>query len=287
MNHLQDQAMLVNLTVSQWTASKKDPGVSKAVQQQHGASEKKAGWFNKRLIDPAALEEIGRIEGRIRSFHYTNTMPWGDNGDRLLPSKLYMDYVDGLRKLRGTFDTAVSEFVARYPQLVQDARAMLGTMYNPGDYPDPHRIAHRFGVTSSFLPIPDAEDFRAEVGEQAVEEIKASIMAGVVERQARALDECWTRLYEVVLRIYERMSDPEVVFRASLFENARDLVELLPKMNITDDANLEAAIGMVRTLAAVNPDRVRASTALRSTTADAAQVILRTIEGWVPNTKTQ
>ena len=36
------------------------------------------------------------------------------------------------------------------------------------------------------------------------------------------------------------MADPKKVFRDSLVENARELCELLPKLNMTDDPNLEA-----------------------------------------------
>src|SRR3972149_4491292 len=113
---IQDKAMLVNLSISSWTASKKDNKAGTAVKQQAAAAAQ-AGWFIKRLVDPTSLAPLNKIEGRTRDFHYKFTLPWGDNGDRILPATAYMDYVDGLRVLRNEFDNAVTEFVRSYPPL--------------------------------------------------------------------------------------------------------------------------------------------------------------------------
>jgi len=281
---LQEKAMLVNLSVSQWTASKKDNSVSKAIQAQHGASEKKAGWFNKRLIDPTALEPMSKLEGAIRSYHYGLTLPWGDNGDRILPARVYMEYVDGMRDLRARFEAAVEDFVRFYPQLVQDARVMLGTMYEPGDYPDVGQIAHRFGVNLGFAPVPSAADFRVDIGDEAVEEIKKSITAGVAARQASAVKECWERLHEVISRLVDRLGDPDAVFRDSLIENGRVLCDLLPKLNITDDPNLEIVRKLTLGLL-IDPGDIRKSKKLRKQVADDAAFVLEQMKPWHSPTK--
>lgn len=280
---IQEKAMLVNLMVSQWTASKKDKVVSKAVQQQHGASEKKAGWFNKRLIDPTALEVLGRLEGRIREFHYKLTLPWGDNGDRILPATVYMDYVNGLRKLSSEYEMATSEFVNEYPRLVQEARTMLGTMYDPADYPGTDDIARRFVVKTIFSPIPDAQDFRVDVGDEAVEEIKKNINDSISSRQHIAIKECWSRLYDVVEKIYERLSDPRSIFRDSLIDNARLLCELLPKLNITNDVNLEMIRSELEKIL-VNPEDIRKHKILRAKTSESAKRILEQMKVWTNTT---
>lgn len=277
---LQQKAMLVNLNISQWTASKKDKAVSLAVQQQHKANEKKAGWFNKRLIDPTALEPISKIEGRIREFHYKLTLPWGDNGDRILPAKVYMDYVDGLRKFRTEFDDAVDTFVNKYPLLVQEARVMLGTMYDPGDYPDISNIRGRFDLKTTFAPVPDAEDFRVNVGADEIEEIKKSITAGVADRQRAAIKECWGRVRDVVERIQERLATPDAIFRDSLIENAKSLMELLPKLNITEDPELEAVRKDVMDHLIIEPEDLRRYPKTRRQAADKAQEILDKMNGW-------
>jgi len=280
MTVLQEKAMLVNLSISAWTASKKDNKAGESVKAQASASSK-AGWFNKRLIDPAALEKLNKIEGRARDLHYKMTLPWGDNGDRILPAPAYMDYMDAIRVIRGEHETARSQFVRDYPQLVQDARKMLGAMYEPGDYPDTAKVAERFEIRLGFNPVPDAADFRVDVGDEAVAEIKKSITASVEKRLHGATRECWIRLHEVVDRMARTLGDPEAVFRDSLVENIRVLLDILPKLNITGDATLASACKQVQNWLIIEPADLRRDKKLRAFTAEKAEEILEVIKPWV------
>lgn len=283
---LQEKAMLVGLSISSWTASKKDNKAGDSVKAQAAAAAK-AGWFNKRLVDPAALQPISKVEGRLRDFHYKFTLAWSDNGDRILPGAAFMDYTEGLRKLKAEFEGAVDTFVRDYPQLVQNARQMLGAMYEPGDYPTPASIAQRFGVKNTFSPVPDAEDFRVDVGAEAVEEIKKNITANVESRLVGATRECWDRLDEVVVRMVRTLGDPEAVFRDSLVDNIRVLVDVLPKLNIAGDVKLSNVIAKIRSWLLVEPDDLRRSKKLRALTADKAAEILAEIAPWTTPTTTQ
>lgn len=284
-NALQERAMLVNLSISSWTASKKDNKASESVKSQNAAASK-AGWFNKRLIDPAALQPIGKMEGRIRDFHYRFTLAWGDNGDRVLPGAAFMEYTDGLRKLKSEFEDEVHLFKRNYPQLVQDARTMLGSMYDPGDYPDANTIMARFDVRTSFSPVPDAADFRVDVGQEAIDEIKASITANVESRLVGAARECWVRLEEVVRAMRDKLVDEKAVFRDSLVENIRTVAQVLPKLNIMNDANLDITLDAVRVYLLVNPDDLRKSLKLRRATMEHADDILKDIGTWTVKTQT-
>lgn len=279
-NPLQEKAMLVAVSVSAWTASKKDNRASESVKAQNAANAK-AGWFNKRLVDPTSLQPISKVEGRIRDFHYKMTLPWSDNGDRVLPGMAYMEYTDGLRALKSEFEREVGIFCTNYPQLVQDARTMLGNMYEPGDYPTVDSIKGRFGVTSTFSPIPDAADFRVDVGAEAVEEIRRNITANVEQRLVSATQDCWVRLEEALRAMYERLSDEKAVFRDSLVENLRVLTHLLPKLNVANDKNLDETLADVRLFLLIEPDDLRRNKRLRQITANHAGDIMRKVQQWI------
>lgn len=280
MTVLQEKAMLVNLSISAWTASKKDNKAGESVKAQASATAK-AGWFNKRLIDPSALDKLNKIEGRARDVHYRMTLPWGDNGDRILPAQAYMDYMDAIRVIRSEHDTARAEFVRDYPGLVQGARQMLGNMYDAGDYPDVGRVAEKFDIRLGFTPVPDASDFRVEVGDEAVAEIRKSITENVEKRLHGATRECWIRLDDVVGKMARTLGDPDAVFRDSLVENIRVLVEMLPKLNITGDGKLNAVIRSVHSWLLIDATDLRKDKKLRAFTAEKAAEILKEIEPWV------
>lgn len=267
---LQNKAMLATLTISQWTARRHDKAVSDEVDKSHGA--KDAGRYNKLLVDKSALEPMNQVASAARLYHYRMTLPWGDNGDRLLPSMLYLDYTKAVREYKDEFNRRAAAFSALYPSLVQSARQRLGTMYEPKDYPA--NICDRFEFKVGFSLIPDAKDFRVEVDAEHAEEIKRDITAAVEERQKQAVKDCWTRVREIVSRIEERCSAEKPIIRDSLMENTVQLLDVLPALNITGDPELKVISDEVRARLVHNPDALRTNDSIRDQTARAAAEIL-------------
>jgi hypothetical protein len=268
---LHNSAMLVTLTISQWTARKYDKGVSKEVEKQHQAQD--AGRFNKILVAKESLESINKIANAARAYHYKMTLPWGDNGDRLLPATLFEDYAQCMRQYKNEFNARVASFVRDYPQLKTDAIKRLGTMYNPLDYPAPEAIRDRFCVATEFSPVPTSGDFRVNLNAEYVDSIKSELELRLQTRQREAVKECYRRVREVVGHIHERLSDKEKTFRDTLISNAEELLTILPALNITGDQDLNLVADEVRGLL-VAPDRLRQDETLRQQTAKRAEEIL-------------
>lgn len=266
--------MLANLTVRAWSARKRDKTIGREVEVAHQATD--AGNFNKLLIDKAAIKPIVTLSGQLRDLHYKMTLPWGDNGDRLLPSAMYFEYTKAMRDMRDTFHTAVKTFVANYPTYKQEARKRLGTMYNAEDYPDPSHITAKFEARVSFLPVPEAKDFRVDLGADEVAQIREDIEKEVALRQAEAVNDLWTRLKDVIEHAYNRLSDPEAIFRDSLIENIQSLCSIAAKLNITNDAKLEEVRKDAQhRLCGVPAQRLRDDKVLRKNVANAAADILK------------
>jgi hypothetical protein len=267
---LHHQAMIANLQIRSWTARRFDKAVTHEVDTLHQAHA--AGRYSKLLVDKAALDPLTKHAGKIRDYHYRMTLPWGDNGDRLLPARQYQDYTATLRGLRDEAERLTAAFVADYPRLVAAAKSHLGTMYDPRDYPQPAEISGRFAVQVDFLPVPDAADFRVDLTAAAVDEIRDSILDTVKERQAAAGRECWLRLQETVGHLAAAMAKDKPIFRDSLVGNLAELVELLPKLNVMDDAALDTLCAdIARFLAArVTPADLRRDPALRAETLERA-----------------
>ena len=272
MTAIHSRAMIARLSISQWTARKHDSKVSKEVEKAHAAHD--AGRYNKMLVSKALLDPLSRLAGAVRQYHYSMTLPWSDNGDRLLPSKSYMDYTDQIRKFRNEFKTKVLEMRNAYPAEVNAARSRLGTMYNPADYPKAWEIDDRFSIDTEFTSVPNAEDFRVDISKEAAEEIRTSITAALQERQQQAVNECYIRIRDVVGKIHERLSDPKAVFKDSLISNATDLASMLPSLNITDDPALTKVYQDLIALLRKSPKQLRASLALRAHIAQEAQELL-------------
>ena len=119
----QEKSMLVDLTIHRWTATKHDRSVSAEIEKSHNAHD--AGRYNKQLIDKTHLKLIDELGNELRKYHYHHTLPWTDKGARLLPSKLFFEYRDGLNRLKQQRQSAVNDFLKIYPDLVTTARVRL------------------------------------------------------------------------------------------------------------------------------------------------------------------
>ncbi len=82
------------------------------------------------------------------------------------------------------------------------------------------------------------------------------------------MKDCWNRLYTVVSKAVDKLNTPEGVFRDTLLDNIVEVCALLPKLNISDDPELEAMRRNIENIVTlVSPKDCRDSAHVRTTTA--------------------
>jgi hypothetical protein len=289
MMQLTDKAMLVRVAVTQWTARKHDKNISAEIAESHGATID-AGRYNKALIAKEALATILSAANAARGFHYVNSLPWQDDGYRILPAANYLTYTREMSGLRDRFDAAVRAFLANYESYVDDARRRLNGMFKDTDYPVAAEIARKFTFDVGIMPMPDAADFRVNVAADELSRIKADIETRTNAAVAGAVRDLWQRIHDCVAHISERLgaykigADDKVSnpFRDSLVGNMRDLVELLPRLNVTGDADLAGMTDRLQaTLCRYDADTLRNSPVAQEETKAAADKILADMEAFM------
>lgn len=274
---IEQRALLVSLNISQWQARKRDKKVTREVVNQHDA-DLAAGNFNKSLLRRDTLADIVKVVSEARDLHASMSLTWGDNGDRVLPATLFEDYAEKMHVLRRKFDDRVDSFVSSYPSYVQAARKELGTMYDPLDYPAATTIRDKFGFKVSMLPLAAPGDFRVSLSQTHVDQIKQQVVTEYEERQQRMVRECFERAKDVVKRISERCGAEDSKIYESLMGNARDLVTLLPALNINNDPALSRLTDEIDAML-VPTSRLKNDKGLRKHVADKADAIIARM-GW-------
>lgn len=276
---LSSRAMLCSLSISMWSARKHDREASEEIAQRHGAHSD-AGRYHKVLLPKEALAEIQKIVSEARQEHYFMTLPWDDNGYRVLPAAAYMAHTEKMRALSNRFTPAVEALVRQFGQLVEEAKARLGGLFRPGDYPAPDELRSKFSFDTKVMPLPDAGDFRVALGDEEKDRIKRQITAAVEASLQVASRELWQRLYEAVSHLADRLKAYKVTgqgvehpFRDSVITNLVKLVDVLPKLNVTADPELERLAAEVRASLLVDPQELRKSESVRTETATAASAI--------------
>ena len=238
-------AMLVELSISTWTARKLDKKVSTQVDLDNGAKTKVVNANKNLMAGTGVLDTIVKYAANARAWHISQTLPWTDNGSRLLPMSNFVNYKKQLGELETNYEALVDKFIIAYPNLVSAAAFQLGTLFDRNEYPDESSLKRKFKFTYSFFPVPTAGDFRIDINEEAKAEIMANCNSAYEDRLNNAMREAWSRLHDCLSRMSERLTDnadgSRKIFRDSLVENGVELVTMLKHLNITQDPKLELA----------------------------------------------
>ena len=239
-------AMLVSLNVRAYSARKEDKKISAEVALNH-ATTSDAGRYNKVLVAKTALDPVTRAAGSLRTYHYENTLPWLDEGVRILPAANYQTYKTDMVGLRDNFDSAVRVFISTWPEIIADAKVRLNGMFNANDYPAD--ISSRFGCSVRFMPISDSSDFRVAISDLERATLRSQISETLSAAQSVAMRDLWERVAVAVRAMASRLAaykrdestgKTENPFRDSLITNLRELCGLLPRLNFTNDPALES-----------------------------------------------
>ncbi len=265
-------AMLAEFNASVWTARKLDKGATEEVVTAKRAGAKDAARVNKHLLAGRnELEVIQSMIGRARQYVYDNTLPWSDSGLRLLPTINFEKFATKMNELEEEFTDLVKIFVAVYPSLITAQAMALGDMFKRDDYPTANEIMTKFSFRVNYMPVPTAGDFRIDVGNAAMDDIKAKLQRLADERVEQAMADVRKRLGDHLKRMSDRLTTDYVAgeakprkFHDSLVEGALELCDMTKALNVTGDADLESTRSQLEQLLCnVTPTELRKNAAVR------------------------
>jgi len=256
---IQNSAMLVDLNISLWAARKMDKKVSQEIDSVKNTRSRGGNYHKNLMSGTHKLDQVQKLVSAIRVWHYTNTLPWSDGGSRLLPMTNFFEYKAKLNEFEREFDLVVQDFLTEYPLLVSAAAFTLGDLFDADEYPSVDSLVDKFKFKYVFLPVPSAGDFRVDVEDKYVKELKSQYESFYEAKLGDAMSDAWGRLHECLTKMSEKLAGQEKqIFRDSLVTNATDLCALLTKLNVTNDAKLEQARqSLERALLGVTPDELR------------------------------
>jgi hypothetical protein len=99
-SNIERRVMLVGLNISVFTGERIDRAVAEEVAEKHAADKHDSGRFSKQIISKHALEAVSKAAAAARTRHYELTLPWNDQGQRLLSVAGLIPYTEEMRKLK-------------------------------------------------------------------------------------------------------------------------------------------------------------------------------------------
>lgn len=283
MTHaLTEKAMVANLSIGLWAGYRLDKEASQRVTSEAGASSD-AARVNKHLMPKEALAPIVTAAGAVRNHFYLNTLPWKDNGDRILTRKLYEPFIQEHERLVTEFRDTVRDFLDNaYPSAIEKAAFRMGAMFDRDDYPESWELRRKFYIELGIDAISTANDFRVAIDQAHVDRVKASMEAAAEARIQTATADVWRRMHTVVERFQERMANPEAVFRDSTVTNIKEMLDLVPGLNVLDDPAIEQVRKSIAdALGGIDAKSIRKDPAFRQELAGEAQQIIDRMSGFM------
>ena len=267
-------AVLIDLSISCWTGRKLDKRASNDVTAQNNAAKGVANVHKKLLGDCAELDAVQKFAANARNAHYAMTMPWSDLGMRLCPTTKYIDqngYERTMTGLQTEFFRLTEAFLNAYEWEIQNAQLKLGALFNAEEYPSRDSIAAKFKFRFVAIPLPDAGDWRLDIGNEAAASMREQYEKFYGEQLTKAMNDVWERAHEALTKMSERLDyaddTTKKVFRDTLVTNVQEIVDLLGSMNITDDpAMADAHRRLDAAMQGITPDALREDAYLRAQT---------------------
>jgi len=266
---LASSAMLVELSISSWTGRKKDKRASKEVTDAKGADATVASVNKTLLSDCEQLRNIKTMIGEARNHvHYHLTMPWSDTGIRLLPTELFFKYQEKITHYEGQIAAEVDDLIENYEHAKAMASAKLGMLFNEDDYPSADELRDKFRFRVSYMPLPDADDFRVSVSNDAMSMLRDQYESAYTDKIEQAMGDIWKRVHEALSNMSSRLGYNDdgkpLIFRDSLIENAIELVDLMDACNVTGSSQMSEIGKKLRdALLGVSADGLREDTIFR------------------------
>jgi hypothetical protein len=237
MGNLTSMAMLAHLKIEMIGMKAKDADATRGANKHFNASDA-AGSYQKCKITTADLRDVIKFAGQARNAHMSFTMPFGNNGWRILPAKRVIDYTNEMSTHKTNFDSAVTDVVNNWPNIVTIAQGRLpGTLFNPGDYPAQSQVAKYFKFSFDMMPIPEKSHFVLDIEQEMLQDLQDKLELQQKEGLERAMADVWRRLYDPVKNMARVLSEDRKIF-TSMIVNIEEIVELLPVMNLAGDSNM-------------------------------------------------
>jgi hypothetical protein len=277
-------AMMVDLHISVYSGRKQDKATQGEVTLAKGSGSAKAASVYKNLFaECKELDALTKFQARVRAEHYRLTLPWNDQGARLLPTAALFDYQKTMDRFKQEFERLVDMFLDKYDTLVAAAAFQLGSLFDRKEYLSRAQVALRFRMESSFTPLPTGGDFRLDIESEVQRGLVAQYERRMEAKLAEANQDAWSRLHAALTRLSDRLVIEEDgkkrTFHDTMVTGALDLCDLLHSLNVTNDPALtKASRQLAELLSGVTPKELRDEHSTRIQTKQRVDQILEAFD---------
>lgn len=240
---LHSSAVLVSLKIGIWNTKRKDKGTSEKVKLDAGA-QGNVGAYNKNLVpDFKELESITKFSADCRNWIKRTTVPWTFDGVNVLSTAMLWNGFDQeMQDRQRQFYAMRDEVLLEYSNARQAAQFRLGSMFDANEYPSVDEVSTKFYYEYSYHPVPQAGDFRVDVGNQGLQFLQDQFEREANKAVAEAMNSLWERVKKTTETLSNQLrvsKDEKGKLYQTTLDTALDLCTMMKDLNLTGDTKME------------------------------------------------
>ncbi len=299
MPTLASRAMKVKLTRGTGMARVRDRNVENQVREQFGEDMTVTKQLFKDKNNP--IFKRSQVASEMYQYFVKYTLPHSDDGWRILPNNLYFEVSNKLGDYAASLERFDNNIITNYDAIVDHdidlrrvqwvhaySKAVADNRQPPPkpcvkDYPTLDHIKRLLYVRYYFEPISTANDFRYMVTEQ--DKTRLSELLTTIEENARV--SLYERMLEPMKRFVDKLAVPigqeGSIFRDSLIGNLNELLCVLPRLNMNNDAHVQKALDDLKALVTpyvFNPSQLREDQTVRDAARAKMEALMSSLEGY-------
>jgi hypothetical protein len=251
MDNIFEKACLLQMTTSVWSASKSvDPVLLKELGD-HG------DWVKgrKNLINPELMGQIRTAAHQARNKVRQYSLPFPIMSIQLVPKKYITTIEDILQFHQIRFVEKVDEFIGMYSEAREEAKHVLGDLFNETDYP--LNIRSKFKFTWQFLAL-QVPSKSMILSPEIYEREKARFENLMYDTRELCLQALRTEFADLLAELTDKLSangnKPKKIVANSMFNKLHEFFSEMDSRNIFEDQELnELAENAKQIIANVSP----------------------------------
>jgi len=287
---LQETCLLVVLRIHQFSTTVSDKRESTKIAKEKEANQNRYRVSKRTLVAPE-LKTIQEIANGARQRFKFLTRPWAADGARIIPGALWLDFSREMEVIKEKFEQAADVAALHWEDIIERNRPQLGSGFDRSDYPTAEKFRAAFSMTLSPYTFPTSDNFFSNLlDDEAVEDIRKRQEAATRAVLAEGSRQVAETVYEAVERLANRFAEYEcgedgkrqTKLHQTIVTNLRDLVKILPAMNLERDPELDRLAREIDAkLCAASVDEIKEDDHQRREVAKDAQDILTSMAGYM------
>ena len=282
-----ERIVLVKISIRGWMGETSDKDLARAIEKAKGMKDgtTRASVY---LIPDDYRLPIVNAKSVIRGWWYANTIPYDNDGWRMVSVDKFQILLDTIAEMKRTvFDPPVTRLLEESDRLRTEAIKNLGSAYDAekfdSAFPTSDKLVSRYDVDVETEAFSDPNHLLIkDIDKETVEDMRETAARRQAERVSKGVRKVVENLRDIVREVRDRVqADPKKAKYKNLFESLKSTLAILPDLNVLRDPDLDKLITKTREkLGSLDLQALREEPAQRKTVKKVADDIIDDLDNF-------